>query len=46
MNHDAGKENWSRGANRYCACPASRYNPRQPKPTEPNCPEHGEQPGA
>ena len=44
MDHDDRKENWSRTTNHYagCSCPAWRYNPRCPKPTNPQCPEHGE----
>jgi hypothetical protein len=41
MDHDHLKENWSRATNRYCDCPAWRYNPRYPKPTNPNCQQHG-----
>lgn len=34
---------WKRRTNRYtgCTCPPWRYNPRHPKPTNPDCPEHG-----
>lgn len=34
---------WHRKTNRYpgCTCPAWRYHPRYPKPTDPDCPEHG-----
>jgi len=34
---------WTRPTNRYagCTCPSWRYNPSQPKPTDPNCPKHG-----
>jgi hypothetical protein len=44
MDHDCDKENWSRPTNRYtgCVCPAWRYNPSHPKPTDPNCQLHGE----
>ena len=41
MDHDAAKENWARGANRYCECEPWRYNPRIVRPTEPTCPQHG-----
>jgi hypothetical protein len=45
MDHDQAKENWSRGTNRApgCDCPAWRYSPRHPKPTNPDCEQHGEQ---
>jgi len=35
---------WARKTNRYagCTCPPWRYNPRHPKPTNPECAEHGE----
>ena len=35
---------WVRPTNRYpgCCCPAWRYHPRHPKPTNPDCPEHGD----
>lgn len=35
---------WVRPTNRYagCCCPAWRYSPRHPKPTNPECHEHGE----
>jgi hypothetical protein len=35
---------WTRPTNRYpgCICPPWRYNPAHPKPTDPNCPKHGE----
>lgn len=34
---------WHRPTNRYagCTCPPWRYNPSQPKPTDPNCKKHG-----
>lgn len=34
---------WERKTNRYpgCTCPPWRYHPRYPKPTDPDCPEHG-----
>ena len=34
---------WVRKTNRYagCTCPPWRYNPRYPKPTSPDCAEHG-----
>ncbi len=41
MDHDQAKENWSRVTNRYCDCPAWRYSPRHPKPTNPDCAQHG-----
>jgi hypothetical protein len=43
MDHDHVKENWSRVTNRTpgCSCPAWRYSPRHPKPTNQDCPEHG-----
>jgi hypothetical protein len=43
MDHDCDKENWSRPTNRYarCTCPPWRYNPRHPKPTNPECETHG-----
>jgi hypothetical protein len=41
MDYDAAKENWARGANRYCDCPAWRYNPRLVRPTNPDCLVHG-----
>ena len=36
---------WHRPTNRYpgCTCPPWRYNPMYPKPTNPDCPRHGEQ---
>lgn len=45
MDHDQAKENWSRGANRNpgCSCDPWRYNPRYPKPTNPDCQQHGNQ---
>ncbi|SDK80597.1 hypothetical protein SAMN04487913_103239 [Arthrobacter sp. ok362] len=35
---------WHRRTNTYpgCTCPPWRYNPRYPKPTNPECPQHGE----
>jgi len=35
---------WHRRTNTYpgCTCPAWRYNPAHPKPTNPLCPKHGE----
>lgn len=43
MNHDHMAENWSRRTNTYpdCHCLPWRYNPRHPKPTNPDCPTHG-----
>lgn len=34
---------WARRTNSYpgCSCPPWRYNPRHPKPTNPDCLEHG-----
>lgn len=34
---------WVRRTNTYagCTCPAWRYSPRHPKPTNPDCPQHG-----
>jgi hypothetical protein len=34
---------WHRRTNTYagCTCPPWRYNPRQPKPTNADCSEHG-----
>jgi len=39
-----GSDWWSRRTNIYagCTCPPARYNPKQPKPTNLNCPTHGE----
>lgn len=37
------KDFWNRKTNVYCACPPWRYNPRQPKPTNPDCRVHGEE---
>lgn len=44
MDHDRVKENWSRVTNRYpgCSCLPWRYSPRHPRPTDPDCPQHGE----
>jgi len=35
---------WHRRTNTYpgCTCPPWRYNPAQPKPTDPDCAKHGE----
>lgn len=35
---------WVRRTNRYpgCSCPAWRYSPKHPKPTNPLCEIHGE----
>ena len=46
MDHDAAKENWARGANRYCDCPPFRYSPahNHMRTTNPECSIHG-QPG-
>jgi hypothetical protein len=37
------KSHWQRDTNRYpgCTCPAWRYHPRYPKPTNPDCTTHG-----
>lgn len=45
MDHDRHKENWSRGNNPQpgCNCLPWRYQPRYPKPTNPDCPQHGTQ---
>jgi len=34
---------WHRRTNTYpgCTCPPWRYNPAQPKPTNPECEKHG-----
>jgi hypothetical protein len=34
---------WVRPTNVYagCSCPPWRYNPRHPKPTNPDCTQHG-----
>ena len=34
---------WNRRTNTYvgCSCEPWRYNPAQPKPTNPLCPQHG-----
>lgn len=39
-----GGDWWNRRTNTYpgCTCPPARYNPRHPKPTNPDCPTHGE----
>lgn len=38
------RDAWARPSNRYagCSCPAWRYNPRHPRPTNPDCAQHGE----
>lgn len=38
---------WNRSPNRYsgCSCPPWRYNPRHIRPTNPDCPTHGESSG-
>jgi len=40
-----GGDFWTRRTNTYngCTCPPARYNPKQPKPTNPQCKEHGDQ---
>lgn len=45
MDYDRDAENWTRAPNRNpgCTCPPWRYNPRHIRPTNPNCPAHGEQ---
>lgn len=37
------ESHWHRRTNRYpgCSCPEWRYHPRYPKPTDPDCSEHG-----
>ena len=44
MDHDDRAENWARRTNTYpgCTCPAWRYSPRHPKPTNPDCKMHGQ----
>jgi hypothetical protein len=37
-----GADWWHRPTNKYCDCPPSRYDPRHPRPTNPECEEHGE----
>lgn len=39
-----GADWWWRPTNRYsdCICPPARYNPRATKPTNPDCPTHGD----
>jgi hypothetical protein len=39
--------NWHRPTNRYvgCTCPPWRYDPRNERPTNPDCPEHGTEGG-
>ena len=41
------ESHWTRPTNRYpnCCCPPWRYNPMYPKPTNPECPTHGEAQG-
>lgn len=45
--HDAvalgAESHWHRRTNRYpgCSCPEWRYHPLYPKPTDPDCSEHG-----
>ena len=38
-----GADFWTRRTNTYadCTCPPSRYSPTQPRPTNPDCPTHG-----
>jgi hypothetical protein len=38
-----GADWWARRTNTYpgCTCPPARYNPRHPKPTNPECETHG-----
>jgi hypothetical protein len=38
-----GADFWNRKTNQYanCTCPPARYNPTKPKPTNPDCPTHG-----
>jgi hypothetical protein len=37
------ESHWQRAPNRNpgCICPPWRYHPRHPKPTDPDCREHG-----
>ena len=39
-----GSDWWARKTNRYCdcTCPPARYDPTSTKPTDPECPTHGE----
>lgn len=39
-----GADFWQRSTNAYpgCTCPPSRYDPRATRPTNPDCPTHGE----
>ncbi|AXH44425.1 hypothetical protein PP356_gp45 [Arthrobacter phage MargaretKali] len=39
---------WERRTNREpgCTCPPSRYSPTQQRPTNPDCPQHGDNPCA
>ncbi len=34
---------WNQDNPSHCLCPRSRYNPRIQRPTNPECPQHGEQ---
>jgi len=38
-----GADFWTRRTNTYsgCLCPATRYDPRKTKPTNPDCELHG-----
>ncbi len=38
------ESSWTRITNAYpgCSCPRWRYHPVYPKPTDPHCPQHGE----
>ena len=40
---NVGADWWTRRTNRYagCTCPPWRYSPRHPKPTNPDCQQHG-----
>lgn len=43
-----GADFWARRTNTYtgCSCPPARYNPKYQKPTNPDCPQHGNNHGA
>lgn len=47
MDHDRDAESWTRQPNRNpgCNCQPWRYNPRYIRPTNPDCPTHGESSG-
>lgn len=47
LDHNDQAANQRLPTNHYpgCTCPPARYQPRRgPKPTNPNCPHHGDQP--